>query len=136
MAGSCTMTEVYGHYDDDHSRIDEVTWDWLSDGAGDMSGTGTSRTTAYFTGMIADVETVPDGGGTAPDPLYDIMILDDNGVDVMLGAGANRSQTVTENTAGLVAGFLPKTIYNTRLQLVVANSGAANGGIVRLRIVR
>jgi len=47
----------------------KVEFDWLSDASGDVSGV----LTKVLSGIIDRVTFVPDGGGTAPTTLYDIV---------------------------------------------------------------
>ena len=108
-------------------KIDHATivCDWLSATA----GSGSAITTHAYTGQIKQVLFVPDGGGTAPDDLYDITITD--GVnDLLFGQGANLSGTLSVailNNLGYVDGC-PLTI-------TIAGAGDANGGLIYITIV-
>ena len=53
--------------------IRRLEFDWLSDSAGDVSGT----TSPVVSGIIERIVTIPDGGGTVPTALYDVVLNDD-----------------------------------------------------------
>jgi len=70
---------------------------------------------------IIQVLIVPGSGGAAPTTLYDITLLDPNGIDVMGGALGDRSATATEvarplpdptKYSGLITGVLTFTLTN------------------------
>jgi hypothetical protein len=87
-----------------------------------------SVTTNKYTGEI--VRLVTDPGATAPTANYDITILDEDGIDVLVGAGADRSATATEQVLGSSLGI----IFNTTLTLEIATAGDAKNGTVYLYI--
>jgi len=108
------------------NTVRRVTLDWLSDASGDVSGT----LTKHLSGIIERVVFIPDGGGTAPTTLYDIVLNDADGLDVAGGGGANLSATVTSHVGpGLTGGQMA---INGTLALVVSAAGNAKGGIVRI----
>ena len=98
---------------------------WTSDGSGNVSGN--AQTLAP--GLLFQIRFVPNGGGTAPTDLYDVTLVNANGIDFLAGVGANLSATVSTQTR--VASPL---IYDGTgtLDLVVANAGATKGGTVVL----
>lgn len=116
-AGTVTITE------EAHGTIKKIALVWTSDASGDVSGT---LTTLAYTGAIERLVTVPAGGGSAPTDNYDVTLLDEDGVDVLMGAGANRDTAVTEQVLRTSLGV----VANDRLALVVANAGATKGGTV------
>ena len=117
MAGTVTITEeTYG-------SIKKIAWTWLCDASGDADG----QTTGAFNGAIERLVTVPDGTA-APDPDYDIVINDEDGNDVLMGAGADRH---TSNTEQVLASSLG-VVANDKLNLVVAAAGNAEEGVVYL----
>jgi len=67
------------------------------------AGTFTCALNSDITGWLMKVQTDP--GATAPTTLYDITITDDNGEDVMAGALADRSATVTESVRVTVENY-------------------------------
>jgi hypothetical protein len=105
--------------------IRKIKCAWVSDAAGNVSGT---LTLGAYNGAIERLVTVPSGGGTAPTTLYDITILDEDGTDVLMGAGADRSATVTEQVQRTSLGV----VANDRLELRIANAGNAKQGTVYL----
>lgn len=105
--------------------LKRIKWSWLSTDLGVVTG---SVTTNKYTGEI--VRLVTDPGATAPTAAYDITILDEDGVDVLVGAGADRSATATEQVLGSSLGI----IFNTTLTLEIAAAGDAKIGTVYLYI--
>jgi hypothetical protein len=115
-AGTVTVTE------EAYSAVRKVKFAWTSDGAGAADG----ATTGDFSGKIEALVTVPNGGGTQPTDLYDLTVVDDDGTDVLSGAGANRSNASTQVVLSASLGI----VANDRLTLHVTNAGAAKGGTV------
>lgn len=98
---------------------------WVSDAGGSVN-------TNVFTpvqGQLTQIKFIPDGGGTAPTALYDIVLNDANSIDYLGGAGANLSATVS--TQVRVAAPLLYDGVST-LDLNVTNAGASKGGTVQL----
>jgi hypothetical protein len=98
---------------------------WVSDGSGNVN-------TNAFTpgvGQLTQIKFIPDGGGTAPTALYDVVLNDANGIDYLGGTGANLSATVSTQTR--VAAPLLYDGVST-LDLVVTNAGVSKGGTVQL----
>lgn len=120
MAGTVTETAVT------HTSVKKIKWDWLTDAAGQADATSV----AVYNGEIIGVTTVPDGGGTQPTDLYDVTIKDSDGVDLLMGNGANRSNVNTEyiTQANTLAAV------DSQLVLQVLNGGNAKGGIVYVYI--
>ena len=108
-AGSAiTFTEVT------HGSVKKVKVAWTSDNVtGGVSGTTTNAYSGRFLGAI----TVPGTAGDQPDDNYDITIADSDGVDLALGALANRDEATTEFVAeasmgGVASSPLTFTISN------------------------
>ena len=116
-----TITEKCEEY----RPVKMIKWDWLSTDAGVVS----SASSAKGTGAVIKAVIVPDGGGTAPTTLYDLTILDENGVDVLDGNGADCSATATEY---LEYGDGLGGVVDSTLTLTIANAGDAKGGLVYL----
>lgn len=122
-AGTATLTEI------SHTSTKKVVWEWTSGTVGE-GGTVAKTTTKVFDGKIVGLATIPGSAGTQPTNLYDITITDAQGHDVLLGAGANRSNAATEYVAETsVAG-----VAGSKLTLNVANAGDAKTGTVVLFI--
>ena len=118
MAGTVAYTE---------SKIGTVSLlkcVWVSDASGDVSGTASSK---RYDGALLMLATVP--SATAPTTLYDLTVLDGNGLDVLAGTGADRSATVTEYVVASLGAVAEST-----LTVTVANAGNAKGGTVYLWI--
>lgn len=122
-----TITEPTNYRE--KAGIQKIKWDWKSATGGAIVG---SVTTLKYTGVVARVETIPDGGATAPTASYDITIKNDDGVDVLSGLGADRSATATE-TKNIGDGL--GCVLDSTLTLAVAAAGDEKGGIVILYIV-
>ena len=118
MAGAIVFT---------HSKlrtIQKFTFDWLRDASGDVNGV----LSIPLSGIIHRVTIVPDGGGTAPTALYDVVLNDVEGVDILNGKGANLSATVTTSVSPAFTGG--NLAFDDQLDLVVSNAGNAKGGLV------
>jgi hypothetical protein len=100
---------------------------WVSDAAGAVS----ANPQTFRPGALIQIKFIPDGGGTAPTALYDVTLVDANGIDYLGGTGANLSATVSTQTR--VAAPLIYDATGT-LDLVVANAGISKGGTVQLWI--
>lgn len=101
---------------------------WVSD----SDGAATGATTYTYDGLLYNFMSIPDGGGTAPTAAYDITLTDPNGVDLLQGAGADRSATAREyvNTSDGLG-----TVSEEKLTLTIANAGEAKGGTVYFAII-
>jgi len=118
MAGTVVKTE------ETFSKIKKVSFAWTSDG-----GSADSTTDEVYTGEIIRLVTVP-SGAAAPDPNYDVVVNDEDSTDVLMGAGANRHTSDTEQVLASSLGV----VANDKLTLAVTNAGAAKQGTVHLYI--
>jgi hypothetical protein len=131
MAGSVTKTEASITRG---TRI-RVSLAWLCDASGVVSANSVN---IPQNGTVISCTFKPNGGGTAPTDLYDVVLTNDTtAVDELNGAGANLSGTVATTVAlvygsGSVRRFLPAGGYT----LGVTNAGNAKGGLVELIIAR
>jgi len=121
MAGTLTTTE------ETFGSVKKIKFEWVADGSGDVSGTDT---TAVFSGEIMRLVTVPGTGGTQPDDNYNVVINDADSTDVLMGAGATRDETNTEQVLASSLGI----VANDKLSLVIDSAGAANTGTVYVYI--
>lgn len=121
MAGSATtFTETI------IGTVKKIKCAWTSDSAtGAVSGTTTEVYSGRFIGLI----TVPDGVD-APTVDYDIAISDADGVDLLLGAGANRHNANTE----FVAEAAMAGVAMSKLTIAVTNAGNSKKGTIYLLI--
>ena len=119
MAGTVTITE------ETIGTVKKIKFAWTSDAAGAADGT----TTKAYTGEAIRLVTVP-SGTAAPTDLYDVVVNDEDNTDVLMGAGANRSNTSTQQVLASSLGC----VANDRLALAVTNAGNAKSGTVYLYI--
>lgn len=141
MAEACTITEAQRPKNPDglvsafKSKLEYVDFDWTASAAGAVSTSNIGRTTKYYTGFLLMVETDPDG--TNAPTAYTLTVLNDQGSDVMCGAGATaRSTTANEflqPTPNSVPGPVP--LNGTRLELQIASAGNGGQGRVRAHIL-
>lgn len=114
-----------------HTSVRKVTFAWTSAADGSAGGSGGGgRTTAAFDGKLERLVTVPGAAAAAPTDNYDITITDEDGVDALLGAGANRDTANTEQVAAASLGI----VAGDRLTLNVTNAGDSKSGTVHLYI--
>ncbi len=123
MAGTVTLT----HYTVGHVR--KIVADWVADAA---NGSVPDTVLPAFEGRLAELTTDP--GATAPTDLYDLTLVDGDGVDRLQGLGANRSATVTQSVPIVYSGSTvhpPVGIWDT-LTLKLANNivNSATGRVV------
>lgn len=134
-AGSVTMTDQ-NLVDKAQFPCRKILLAWTSDASGNVSGT----LTPVISGTLARVVFIPGSGGTQPSSLYDVTLLDESGVDVLGGQGANLSNsTVAQVAPGcpLKDGTTVSTTapqMDDRLELQVANAGNAKTGTVVLYV--
>ena len=122
MAGTVTKTEIT------YTSVKKIEFDWTSSSGGAADAT----TTNSYTGLIQRVVQIPNLAGTQPTNLYDVVVNDSDGEDVLHGNGANLSNaasTVKDYTNGLGA------VVNSTLTLAVTNAGDSKTGktIIYLR---
>jgi hypothetical protein len=113
----------------------EVTW--VSDASGNVSGS----TFEMKIGTIVSVEFAPGAGALAPNALYDVDLLDAEGVTMFddgagTSIGSNLSGTAAQHKVPLV-GLVGVTIYRRwhhggATQLTVAGAGDTNAGTVNI----
>lgn len=115
-AGTATAAEVT------HTSAKKIVVTWTSGTAGE-AGTASVTTAAPFDGLVVGLTTDP--GATAPTDDYDVVITDADGHDILLGAGLNRDEAVTEHVATGMAGAA-----GSRLTIAITNAGSAKEGVV------
>lgn len=120
MAGSIIVTTSdLGHW------ITKYSVAWTSDSGGNVNGVSFP----IKTGRLLQSKYVP--GGTAPTDLYDVTLVDADGADILLGAGANQSATV----AAFVAPANPVVVEGGNVTPTIANAGNAKTGILNLYVL-
>jgi hypothetical protein len=103
--------------------VKKVGFAWTS-GIDADAGLATKTTTNPYSGKIERLVTVPDTAGDQPDNLYDVVLNDEDDTDVLMGAGANRSNAATEQVLATSLGI----VANDKLTLSISNAGAAKKG--------
>ena len=122
-AGSCSiLEETYG-------TVKKIKWSWTAGTGSDDSSIATPTTTNTYNGKIQALHTVGSSSAGAPSASYDITIVDQSSVDVLLGAGVNRA-AATEHTPAASLGCVA---YDT-LTLTIDNTGDSKKGDVYLFI--
>lgn len=118
MAGTVVTTEEITR------SIQKITFDWTSS-AGGAADAVTENT---YTGRVVRAVQIPDTGGTAPTTLYDVVVTDSDGGDVLQGTGANLAIDVNTDASDLAV------VSDTTLTLAVTNAGNAKGGLTILYV--
>ena len=118
MAATVTLTEeVIG-------VIKKIKWDWTAHTDGKVAKTtANAATTKAYNGEIVRLVTIPDGT-TAPSDNYDVKIYDEDDVDALIGAGADRDTANTEQVLGSNLGV----VANDKLTLEIENAGSGGKG--------
>lgn len=117
--GTVTITE------ERFGSIKKIKFAWTCDASGNVSGT---LTTGVYNGAIERLVTDPAAAGSAPTDNYDVTILDEDGTDVLMGAGADRDTANTEQVLRTSLGV----VANDTLELQIASAGNAKSGVVWL----
>ena len=122
-AGSVVITEeVFG-------TVKKIKFAWTAGTVGE-AGTASGQTTKVYSGKILGLATVPGTGGDQPDDDYDITVADEDGMDVLMGGGANRDETNTEYVLSASLG----AVANDKLTFAVAAAGSGLKGVAYLFI--
>ena len=119
MAGTIGTATVASWSGPGNATYRSYRMTWTSDGSGDVSATAVP----IVSGLLRSVTVIPvTSGGTQPDNLFDVTLLDVDALDLLGGGGANCVNTgPTMIDMGVV--FPGGNVYPT-----VANAGAANVG--------
>lgn len=132
MAGTVTQSSTYNPARPQQA-INRIVLAWTSDASGNVSGTPST----VITGTILKVTFIP-SESVAPTANYDVTLLDDAGIDVLAGQGANLSATAETSVCpgvplrdGTTTSVVP-CVVSEALNLVVANAGNAKSGQVVL----
>ena len=110
------------------SALKKIVWDWACTDGGIVTG---SVTTGRYTGKLVRLITNPDASTDNPTDDYDVQVLDTDGADALMGAGADRDTTNTEQVLESSLGY----VYDSTLTLEIANAGNAKKGLVILYIL-
>ena len=79
-------------------------------------------TAAAYEGKVLHVITAP-SATKVPSANWDLTVLDNNGIDILAGAGINRSSGSTQHLLSSTLGALA----GTKFRFVVANAGGTTG---------
>ena len=109
--------------------VKKIAFSWTS-GTDAEAGTAEGTTKKAYNGVIERLVTVPGSAPDAPDNSYDITINDEDGADVLMGEGADRSDANIEQVGRADLGV----VANDKLTLNVSAAGAAKKGTVYLYI--
>jgi len=121
-AGTVTiLEETYG-------TIKKIKFSWTS-GDGGEDGTASGQTTYAYSGKILGLATDPDGVAIPTDN-YDITMTDEDGMDVLMGGGADRDTANTEYVLSTSLG----AVANDKLTINIAAAGTNKKGIAYLYI--
>lgn len=118
--GTVTITE------ETFSHVKKIKFDWTSD----ANGKATKETAESYTGQIVRLVTVPGAAPNAPTASYDVVVNDEDATDVLMGGGADRSATGTEQVGAANLGY----VANDRLSLSITDAGATKKGVAYLYI--
>lgn len=113
MAGGTINSEVI------HRTVKLIKFTFV----GNVTSTETGRTTSYYDGKLLHVITSPNTA-KVPTANWDLTIKDSNGIDLLAGAGLNRSSGTTQHKLSSTMG----AIAGSRLRFIVANTGGTTGG--------
>jgi hypothetical protein len=115
-----------------HRSVRSLALAWTSSAGGAVSGIPTLEKIA---GEMLRVVFIPGSGGVQPTDAYDVTLLDDDGLDVLAGKGANLSNSSASTICPLVGDgttTVRPCAIDGNLTLVVANAGNAKQGTVKL----
>ena len=105
--------------------IERITLSWVS------SASNVDAVVSGVKGLLIAAEYVP--GASTPTSLYDVTLTDDDSVDVLLGTGANLSNSSASLTdINITAGQHSPVPVLGDLTLAVRNAGASKSGTIRL----
>lgn len=123
MAGTVTMAINTIRY----RSIKKIDVAWTSDANGDADGA-----TLDISGRVLRVVTVP--GAATPTNNYDVTIEDEDGVDILDGQGANRSDTTAQQVAAVLTkgGGVVATAVEGTIEPKVANAGDSKTGTMSI----
>lgn len=128
MAGTLTVTRDPRVAPACGKPIERIVVDWTSDASGNAD-----VSIANLYGWL--VKIVTDPGSTAPTDNYDITLVDENGIDALAGAGADRDTANTEQVYPVASGGQTPVFLCGTHTFTVANAGNAKVGRAVLYIV-
>jgi hypothetical protein len=125
MAASITKSEKT------FEVIKKISWAWLAHTDGKVATTtANAATTEQYNGEIVRAVFVPKSTN-APSDNYTVIIYDDDGVDVLMGAAVGNRDNAAADQLG--ASSLGIVAYS-KLTLYVEGAGDGNEGTVHLYV--
>jgi len=116
MAGTVTVEEEISY------TVKKIKFEWTcTDG-----GVADLETTEVYSGKILGLTTVPGTGGDAPADNYGVELMDEDGVDVLMGGGLLRDTANTEHVLSASLG----AVANDKLHLYITAAGITKKGTV------
>ncbi len=129
-AGTCTETPLKIL----SANVYQVTWTCTAD-SGDNSFPATDSKQA-INGYVFYVKTIP-SGATAPTDQYDIVLNDSDGIDIMGGELANRSDTAGEEAVPKIDAVYGSRWVDGILEIAITGNSVASAiTVVRVRFYR
>ena len=116
--------------EEDFLNIKKITFSWTSVNGGGDAGKAVKTTVNNYTGEAIRFITVPGTVGDQPSDNYNVIILDSNGVDILMSSGLLRDQISTEQVPQSLLGC----VVDSKLTLSITGVGNAKKGIVYLYI--
>jgi len=107
------------------STVRKIKFDWVSEDGGANAGKATKTTEKTYSGEILRLVTIPDSVAV-PSNQYNVAVNDEDDTDVLMGAGADRSDVNTEQVLASSLGC----VANDKLSLSISNAGNAKKGTV------
>jgi len=107
------------------STVRKIKFDWESEDGEANAGKATKTTEKTYSGEILRLVTIPDSVAV-PSNQYNVAVNDEDDTDVLMGAGADRSDVNTEQVLASSLGC----VANDKLSLSISNAGNAKKGTV------
>jgi len=128
MAAVGTIVETFQN----HRSVRSLALAWTSSAGGAVSGIPTAE---KLSGELLRVTIVPGTGDAEPSNDYGVTLLDDDGIDVLAGKGANLSNVNASELCPLVGDgttTVQPVAIDGNLTLVVSAAGATKSGTVKI----
>ena len=120
MAGTLTVTKT--------SLLGQTLLKYTLAWVGDVNGDTNGQNFEMIRGAIYSVKFIPDSV-LAPTAAYDVVLNDQDGADILQGAGADLSATIP-TTVPFAARPILDHASGEKVELVVTNSGVSEAGVV------
>lgn len=125
--GTVTVTSTL-----DLGNVARYTLAWTSTAGGAVSGNALT-----LAGRLVQIKFVPNTSTTQPTDLYDVTLVDSDGLDVLTIDGVSYGANLSNATPKLVSFTAPIVLASgSTLDLTIANAGNAKTGTVILWVQR